>query len=200
MVRARSAPRKTLLALAVAVLAAVLTHTLWLPLLGKALIHADGPVHADLAVVLAGDAWGHRIQKAGDLVREGYVPQALVSGPAGMYGLYECDLAVAFAVRKGYPEQAFLKFPNHSQSTLEEAQVIVPELRRRGVRRFLLVTSTYHTARAGRIYRTLAPDLEMHVVAAPDEYFQPENWWHSRQARKVFFLEWTKTVTGAVGF
>lgn len=173
---------------------------MWLPLLGNALVESEAPVRADLAVVLAGDSWGHRILKGGELVREGYVPQALVSGPEGMYGLYESDLAVAFAVRHGYPEQAFIKFPNQSKSTFEEAQAIVPELRRRKVHRFLLVTSTYHTARSARIYRKAAPDLEMHVIAAPDEYFTPDGWWHTRQARKIFFFEWTKTVSEAVGF
>jgi uncharacterized SAM-binding protein YcdF (DUF218 family) len=196
----RSALRKSIFVLAVIVLAAGLAYRLWLPLLGNALVESEAPVRADLAVVLAGDSWGHRILKGGELVREGYVPQALVSGPEGMYGLYESDLAVAFAMRHGYPEQAFIKFPNRSKSTFEEAQTIVPELRRRQVHRFLLVTSTFHTARAARIYRKAAPDLEMRVIAAPDEYFTPDGWWHTRQARKVFFFEWTKTVSEAVGF
>ena len=48
----------------------------WLPAIGRALIHDDGPGKADIAVVLAGDYWGNRIVKAGELVRQGYVPAA----------------------------------------------------------------------------------------------------------------------------
>ena len=61
----------------------------WLQRLGDALIHDDGPAKADIAVVLAGDYWGNRIVKGGQMVRLGYVPAALVSGPAGFYGHYE---------------------------------------------------------------------------------------------------------------
>ena len=49
--------------------AAGLAHALWLPWLGDLLIHDDGPAKADIAVVLGGDFYGHRIEKAAELVR-----------------------------------------------------------------------------------------------------------------------------------
>jgi uncharacterized SAM-binding protein YcdF (DUF218 family) len=199
VVRARAFPLKFLAISAIIVLLGTATHRLWLAALGNALVSADGPAHADLAVVLGGDYWGHRILKAAELIQDGYVPQALVSGPAALYGDAECDLAVAFAVKSGYPERWFIRFPHRANSTEEEAGFILPELRRRGVHRYLLVTSDYHTARARRIYRALAPDLEARVVASPDEYYRPDSWWRSRPARKVFLFEWTKTITGRIG-
>jgi uncharacterized SAM-binding protein YcdF (DUF218 family) len=63
-----------------------------------------------------------------------------------------------------------------------------------GVKRVLLVTSNYHTRRAGWIFRRAAPEMEIFVVAAPDEYFRPEDWWKSREAEKTFAFEWMKTV------
>jgi hypothetical protein len=39
------------------------------------------------------------------------------------------------------------------------------------------------------------PDLEIFMVASPDEFFTPDRWWRNREARKVFLLEWTKTIT-----
>jgi uncharacterized SAM-binding protein YcdF (DUF218 family) len=62
-----------------------------------------------------------------------------------------------------------------------------------------LVTSDYHTARAARIYRAAAPDLDMRVVAAPDNYFRADGWWHNREGRKTFVVEWLKTVANALG-
>lgn len=176
-----------------------ITHPMWMAALGRDLVRNDGPTRADIAVVLAGDYTGHRILKAAELVQQGYVPKVLVSGPDGLYGHYECDLAIPFAVERGYPENWFIREPNEALSTRQEAAAILPDLRRRGVHRFLLVTSDYHTARAARIYRAAAPDLDMRVVAAPDPYFTPNGWWHNREGQKIFVIEWMKTVANALG-
>jgi uncharacterized SAM-binding protein YcdF (DUF218 family) len=178
-----------------------LTRSVWLAALGHALVHDDGPAKADLAVVLAGDPYGYRILKAADLIREGYVPVALISGPP-YYGTSEAELAVTFAVQHGNPARWFIPFPDETHSTRQEAAAILPELDRRHIHNFLLVTSNYHTARARRIYRSLLrhrPDLGMRTVAAPDRYFRPDSWWHSREGRKIFFFEWTKTLAEVVG-
>ncbi|MGC9951283.1 MAG: YdcF family protein [Bryobacteraceae bacterium] len=178
---------------------AVATHSWWMAALGRLLVRDEGPAHADIAVVLAGDYYGNRIVRAAELVKQGYVPNALVSGPHLIYGSYECDLEIPFAVRRGYPESWFIRAPNEALSTRDEAAAILTDLRRRGVHRFLLVTSDYHTARAARIYRAAAPDLEMRVVAAPGGYFRPDGWWHNREGRKTFVVEWMKTVANALG-
>jgi uncharacterized SAM-binding protein YcdF (DUF218 family) len=175
------------------------THSWWLAALGKCLVRDQGPARADIAVVLAGDFYGNRIVRAAELVKQGYVPNVLVSGPNMLYGFYECDLAIPFAVKHGYPESWFIRAPNEALSTREEAAAILPDLRRRGVHRYLLVTSDYHTARAARIYRAAAPDLDMRVVAAPGEYFRADGWWRNREGRKIFVVEWLKTVANVFG-
>jgi uncharacterized SAM-binding protein YcdF (DUF218 family) len=179
-----------------------LTHTTWLTALGAALIHQDGPAKADIAVVLAGDKYGNRILKGADLVRQGYVPAVLVSGP-GLYNLYESDMAIAFAVHQGNPPQWFIPLPHHAESTVEEAWQVLPFLESHNVHSFLLVTSDYHTARAGRIYRDAIRNsnagLQMRVVAAPDRWFRADSWWNSREARKIVVQEWLKSVATAVG-
>ena len=181
-----------------------LTRAWWLAGLGYALVHDESPAKADIAVVLAGDMYGRRIVKAGELVRAGYVPAVLVSGPAGAYGLRECDLAIPFAVRQGFPVEWFIAFPNSALSTREEAAAVLPELRRRNVHSFLLVTSDYHSARARRLFlaaeRASGGGPQMRTVAAPDEFFRPDNWWRDRQGQKIAFFEWSKTVATVFGF
>jgi len=172
----------------------VVTSPLWLAALGRYLVRAESPVRADLVVVLAGDYFGNRMLTAGDLVRRGFAPQALVSGPSAVYGLHESDLAIPFAVRHGYPESYFIAFPNDARSTRDEVADILAALNQRHVRRIDLVTSDYHTRRAGNIFRTKAPGIEIHVVAAPDANFTPDGWWKNREGRKTFVLEWMKTV------
>ena len=185
--------------LLVLILIAAFSTGVWLPALGKFLINAEEPQKADIVVVLAGDSHGQRILRGAELVKEGYVPKVLVSGPAGMYGHHEDELAIPFAVKHGYPREYFIGAPNKSHSTRDEADAILAELRKLGVRRFLLVTSDYHTRRAAGIYREKAHEFEFHTVAANDIEFQADKWWHSRQGRKVFFYEWTKTLTERIG-
>lgn len=171
----------------------------WLPVPARWLVRGQAPERADLAVVLAGDFYGHRILTAGGLARDGYVKKVLVSGPSGAYGRYECEPAIEFAVGHGYRAQDFIPMPHLARSTREEARLILDELHRMGVHKFLLVTSNFHTRRTGAIYRSLARDVEFRVIEAPDEYFRPQDWWKSREGRKVFFIEWAKTIAEWVG-
>jgi len=191
-------PLKWILAALVAA-AVWLSHPLWMTALASCLVRAEEPVRADIAVVLAGDGYGERILKGAELVRQGFTGKVLVSGPEGMYGYNEAELAIPFAVRHGYPESWFVPLPHKALSTREEAAVVVRELRRRGVRRCLLVTSNYHTRRAGAIFRSAAPDLEFRVIAAEDRFFRPDGWWRTREGQKRFVLEWMKTIAGWFG-
>ncbi len=191
--------RATLWTLAGCVLLAAIFHTAILSALGSYLVSAGAPQKSDIALVLAGDASGNRIVTAASLVRDGYAPVALISGPAGMYGHHESDLAIPFAEKAGFPESYFIAVPNEGRSTKEEARAILPEIRQRGAKTVLLVTSNYHTRRAGRIYRELAPDLRFNVVAAPDENFSVDGWWKNREGRKTFAIEWMKTVAEWIG-
>src|SRR5262249_47987795 len=131
--------------------------------------------------------------------RQGYAPRALVSGPSGLYGFHECDLAIPYAVHAGYPQSYFEHVEHDARSTVEEAAAMAPALRESGAHRVLLVTSDYHTRRAGRLFRRAAPDIEFIVVAAPDADFQLDRWWESRQGRKTAAYEWMKTVADWFG-
>ncbi len=191
--------KRIALGLAVIVIAAVVFHSAILAGLGSYLVNAGAPHKADLIVVLAGDSTGHRIIKSAELVRDGYAPKILVSGPAMLYDFAECDLEIPFAVKRGFPESYFTHFEHQARSTQAEADVIVPELRRLGVHSVLLVTSDFHTRRATKIFRRAAPDLTIDPVAAPDPFFTANGWWHNREGRKTFALEWMKTVSEWVG-
>jgi len=191
--------RSQALVLACLILLGLIFHNALLTGLGSYLVRDQAPEKADIALVLAGDAEGNRILTAAQLARRGYVPKILVSGPGGFYGYHECDLAIPFAVKAGYPESYFLHFENEARSTKEEARDSVARLRQMGVHKVLLITSDFHTRRAGGIFRATAPDLQFVVVSAPDKYFTADGWWHSRNGQKVAFTEWTKTVTAVFG-
>ena len=144
---------KFALATAAIAVVAFFTRDFWLPVAGYALIHSDAPAKADIAVVLAGDPQGHRIEKAAHVAKAGYVSQVLVSGPPGVYGINESDLAVQFIEHEGFPAQWFIPFPDPSHSTREESGYVLRELRRRNVHSFLLVTSDYHSGARANLSR-----------------------------------------------
>ena len=186
-----------ILALIVALIA--VTHSTWMGWLGASLVNAESPVHADFIVVLGGDPYGHRVLRAAELVKQGYAPKVLVSSAPGFYDLHESDLAIPFATRRGYPAAWFIPLMHNAHSTEEEALAIFPELEKRHAHRIIVVTSDYHTRRALRILRSRWPGIEIHMVAAADEFFSPYGWWRTREGRKVFFLEWEKTFASFVG-
>ncbi len=198
-VRRTSHPFRWLLFAILLTLLLIVTSHFWLAILGRYLVRSEAPVRADIIVVLAGDFSGNRILTAADLVRRGFATKALISGTSGEYGLLESDLAIPFAVRHGYPASYFIPLPNDGKSTREEASAVVAALRKLHTHRIDIVTSDYHTHRAGNIYRAQAPGLEIHMVAAPDLYFSSEGWWKNREGRKTFLLEWLKTMASWFG-
>jgi uncharacterized SAM-binding protein YcdF (DUF218 family) len=176
-----------------------LTSPMWLGFLGSFLVVSDAPARSDGIVVLAGDADGLRIVKGAELARQGFAPKVYVSGPHPFYGVSEADLAINLAVRKGFDRALFEAVDVPADSTEEEAQGVVPVLRARGVKSLIVVTSNYHTGRAGRIWRRVAAGIRVKTVAAPDTNFTIGGWWNTRPGRKTVFYEWVKTLTGPLG-
>jgi uncharacterized SAM-binding protein YcdF (DUF218 family) len=180
-----------------------LARDVWLGALGSALVHDEGAAQAEIAVVLAGDSWGYRLTKGAELVRQGFVPLVLVSGPPGFYGVNEADAAIHFAIVRGYPAQWFIPVYHTALSTRDEATAVLDALQQRHIQSALVVTSDYHTGRAGRIFRDVehrrggGPKLRM--VASGDRFFSAGGWWHNREGQKTAFMEWAKTVATMFG-
>ena len=106
---------------AIFVALALVSSSFWLPAIGHYLVKAEQPVRAEVIVVLAGDGFGNRILKGAKLVRQGFAPMVFVSGPTGHYQITEDELAINFAVKRGYSREYFTGVPNDARSTREEA-------------------------------------------------------------------------------
>jgi uncharacterized SAM-binding protein YcdF (DUF218 family) len=178
----------------------IATSQAWLSAAGRFLIDAESPRQAQAALVLAGDWRGNRILHAAHLVQLGYVPKVYVSGPMKWYGLSEATAAIEFAQEKGHPREAFEALEIQAHSTEDEANALLPEIRKRGVSDLLVVTSNYHTRRSLEIFRHVFPkDIRVSMIAAPDPFFDAASWWHHREGQKIFFYEASKTVAEWVG-
>ena len=191
--------RRLIVAVGLLGLAACLAAPWWLPSLAYFLIEAEEPSKADTIVVIGGDWSGQRILRACELSHQGFAPTVLVSGPMDVYGVREDVLSIALARSHGHAGCNMEGVPVNAESTKDEAEKLGAELRRRGFRRVLIVTNDFHTRRAGRLWRQTAPYLDIHMVAAPTNRFDPLTWWKDRQARKTLFLEWVKTLTSPFG-
>jgi uncharacterized SAM-binding protein YcdF (DUF218 family) len=183
---------------AVVILCAALTVTVFsqkiLWAMGAMLVSSQAPEKADLVLVLAGDSVGRRLTEAVKLVKDGYAPKVLISGPFRIYGVQDSVLAAQYAQKLGLRSDQAIPILRDYLSTSEEAYTIVPLLRQMGVHKYLLVTSPSHTGRAGRVFRRAGPDLQVRTVAAPDPRWCGGYWWTQRECQKTWLLEATKNV------
>src|SRR5665213_437518 len=162
--------------------------------LSAAMVDNEPPEKADMVVVLGGDPRGRRLSKAMQLIQQGYAPKLMISAPMIIYGVRESTLAADYAARHGMPPDKVIALVSDDLSTTDEARDIVPELRKLGVHRYLLVTSPSHTGRAARVFRRAAPDLTVRPVASADPAWCRGYWWTGRECRKTWLLEAAKDV------
>ncbi len=162
--------------------------------MGAVLVNSQAPEKADVVLVLAGDSAGQRLGEGVQLVKDGYAPKLLISGPFKIYGVQDSILAAQYAQRMGLRSDQVIPILLDYLSTTEESRTVVPLLRQMGVHKYLLVTSPYHTARAGRVFRRVGPDLQFRTVVAPDPKWCGGYWWTQRECQKTWLLEATKNV------
>lgn len=191
--------RRILAVVLILIVVCIVFSTAILTAAGRFFIESDEPHKTDALIVLAGGHSGDRVMKACELVRAGYVSKAWVSGPNIFYGQSEASFAIDFATRHGCDRSWFEAFPNHCGSTRDEAIFFGEILKQRGVKGYTVVTSTYHTYRAGQIFRKEIPDIPMSIIAANDEFYAANSWWKTRGGRKLFILEVMKSITSPFG-
>jgi uncharacterized SAM-binding protein YcdF (DUF218 family) len=164
------------------------------------LVSKQDPARSDAILVLAGDVKCNRVLRAGELVRDGFAPRALVSSPHELYGVQEGELAVNCAVSRGQSRAWFEIVKVKAESTVAEAEQFAPLLSSRGIRTLLIVTNDSHTRRAGSAFRSrLGAAIDVRMVGVSDPFFNVDAWWKHHEGREIVFFEWVKTVVTAVG-
>lgn len=159
-----------------------------MPYLGKRLIRSDPLKRADVVVVL-GSTRIDRTLEAGTLYNEGWAPRILLlRSPDTLRDVVRLRLHVRFPVfldeqqdvlsQMHVPPPAIAVSPTTPGSTREEASAVADYVLQHGYRRIIVVTSPYHTARAGSLFHRAAGGL-FEVVIHPDRYqpTNPDHWW-----------------------
>lgn len=166
---------------------------------GQMLTDMDAPAAADAVIVMGGDFNGWRVLKGAELARSGFAPKVITSGSGSLYGIRESAAAIDFAVDHGYPRSSFIPFQYGATSTLDEAIHVSQFARDLGFHRLIVVTSPWHTRRTRRAFHKAAPDLDVTLVGSVDKEWDGGFWWHSRDGRKIFYVEWQKTLASYAG-
>jgi DUF218 domain-containing protein len=154
----------------------------------------DAPQRSDAILVLAGET-DRRPARALELLAQGYGRKVIINVPAGakVYGSSEVELAQQYF--QSLPQAAAISVcPIDGLSTKEESKDAEKCLEHEGARSVLIVTSDYHTRRAGDIFRHEIPKLEFSTAAARDDSYFGTRWWQHRQWAKTFVDEWLRLI------
>lgn len=161
--------------------------------LGRQLVREDALLPGDAIVVLGGDVH-KRAPHAAVLWNDQLAPVVLaVGGTAAQGPLAESQKTAKVLFEQGLPRSAVLVLGQDEPSTVDEALATAQVARERGWTRLLVVTSPYHTRRAGRIFDdAVGDDVDVVMVASPLDPYDPDAWWQDPQQRRRVRNEYGK--------
>jgi uncharacterized SAM-binding protein YcdF (DUF218 family) len=165
------------------------------------LVDEDSRQKGAAIVLLGGDP--SRALEAAELYRSGLAPRIYVSVPrkhpgvrrieqAGLSIPSDEELTRQVLVGRGVPESAIAILSRNMASTAHEAKVIREQLASvPGV--LLIVTSPFHTYRAGLIMKAQLGEPRVKMIGSRFEPL-PEEWWRDGAASGNVLMETTKLV------
>lgn len=171
---------------------------------GRWLIRTDPPSRADVAIVLGGGE-GERLGAAVRIWREGRVGGLLIVDPGipllpvytGEDSLTMGEVKRRIAIRRGVPEERVLMLRG-PMSTYDEAVASRPLLEARGVRRAIVVTSPFHSRRAGatfrRVFRGSSVAVSLETMPLSVSQDRPARWWTREHDQMAVFTETVKIL------
>ena len=148
----------------------------------------DQADHADAIVVLNGNT-EERVRYGAQLYLEGRADVLVMSGGNQVNNAPESRLMKDTAVTLGVPPEAILT-EEKSNTTITNARYSAEVIRQHEFHSILLVTSAYHSRRAGRVFRdTLGPDVQVYSRPVPNSSLNLERWWLDPQTRRTVASE-----------
>jgi len=183
----------------------------WLLQWGGHLLVSEDPLpdHADGAVVLQGSFLGERARLAGAvrLLQQGAVDRILLSVPRESYWGQTISPTVESFIVNSYGQEVanhvdFCESGADVDSTEGEAKTLAACVHARDLRSVVLVTSDFHTRRAGIIWRETIRqqhvDVQLSVQGVTDPEFHSAGWWRERRSAKTWLIEVTKLCSTLV--
>jgi hypothetical protein len=163
---------------------------------GSLLVHSDEFDHVDWVIVLEGQtAELERNDAVAALVKEGKVDSVLVAGRRILRTQNMADFYIEDLKELGVDPNILIPYHHDDASTLEEAKSIIPYFKKREIDTVLIITAGFATARAHKIFNTLANGQPVFIAFdIGDSYFKPDTWINHREAREIWLKEMTKNL------
>jgi uncharacterized SAM-binding protein YcdF (DUF218 family) len=153
--------------------------------MGTYLIKNEVPQKSDIIVVLGGDITGQRVAYGAKLYKLGYADKVLLSG----VGRYMRNQALSH----GIPDKAIL-LENKSMTTFKNAQYSFKIMKNQGYKSAIVVTSQYHTRRAGIIFTHFFKNIHLTICPVTYDPKMTQSWWNDRNSREFIISEYMKLV------
>jgi uncharacterized SAM-binding protein YcdF (DUF218 family) len=147
------------------------------------LVVSDEPKKADVIIVISGGPG--RVQYGAQLFRSGYADKIFLSGAS--------QLMVRQAVSLGVPEDHIL-VENRARTTYGNAKYSSEIMESQGYKSAILVTSPYHTRRAGMIFHQFFQKWDLTVCSIPYDASIATNWWKDKNLIYDVTTEYLKMV------
>lgn len=202
--------RKTIMIIGVGFLMFLLSSPLYGPRLlsrmGNYLVTDEVPEKTDAIVILSGSV-PDRALEARDLYQQGLAPKIFltkgkrsdshryVESGLGIDLPEEYEINETILRRLGVPEEAICKASEEIDCTEDEALVLQPLFKTQKISSILLVTSKFHTKRAGKVFRWIL-GKDVRVIPVPSRYdtFNPSRWWRKREDARHVAFEYQKLL------
>jgi uncharacterized SAM-binding protein YcdF (DUF218 family) len=155
----------------------------------------DDLVQSDAIVVLLGSSLS-RSTKAAELYQAGMAPTILI-GRSESAHYDETEKNRRILMQRGVSADAIQTLAGEVvESTRDEALRVCDYVRRHSIRRIVVVTTAFHTARARWIFRKTLSGLgvEVRVTACEDPRFTEADWYEKDEGIKVYLAETLKTL------
>ena len=177
---------------------------------GYVLISTDAlPSHADGAIVLQGSPVSEdaRIAGAVRLLQHNVVDKILLSIPETGYWGQSLPALVRAYLQKQYGDEIadrfeFCETGPSVDSTEQEAQAVMPCVQKRQWQSIVVVTSNFHSRRAGIVWRRTRKEAKSSIVigvdGVADPSFSPDGWWRHRIYAKTWFFESIKLAWNSI--
>ncbi len=144
----------------------------------------DGPVQADVVVVLGGGSHD-RPERAAELFKEHAAPRVLVSG------LGDCNIYRRALMEAGVPSRA-IQMEDQSRTSKENAIFTVKLLRNGGAHHVIIVTSWYHSRRALACFEHYGPEMQFYSRPSYLGYARAD-WSRNKLVHRIY-LEYFKLI------
>ena len=173
---------------------------------GRQIVRNDEMVPSDALIVLGGGEPDREIAAA-DLFAAKIAPLVILATEREFNAVPELlrrgvrverpvDQRRRYLREMGVPDAAIVTLPGAEKSTIDEARTLAAWVQKHPIRSLVVVTSTFHSRRAGFIFEWAlrGSATAVRVKASAFNRYDPDHWWTDRVTFLAGVVEWQKTI------